>query len=186
MRFTLLKKTMSGETISILVMLGSGVYTVGASTFRFLRDKRAMNWPTVTGEVITSHAKGKWDSSSGSDGGTEISYMYSPEVIYSYTIDGRTYEGYRTHQFEVSSSSRSWAEKSASKLPVGSEVEVLYYPRRPSISMLRRAALKLPWFLLGFTFGTCLIIGSVIWHLKRDSTAANNASIVSLITLRVD
>ena len=172
---------MSGETISILALLGSGIYTVGASTFCFLRDKRAMNWPTVIGEVITSHARGKWDSSSGSDGGTEISYMYSPEIIYSYTVDGRIYEGDRSHQFKVSSSSRSWAEKSASKLPAGSEVEVFYNPRNPSNSMLRRAALKLPWFILCSLLGACLIIGGVVWHLKRDSTGANKAAHTNLL-----
>ncbi len=177
---------MTGETVSILVITGSGVYTLLASTFRLLRDKRALNWPTVSGEVVVSRAKGKWNASSGSGGATEVSYLYSPEVVYVYTVEGESFEGTRTYQFEISSSSQSWAEKSALKFPVGSEVEVFYNPRKPNKSMHRQAALKLPRYILSFSFGACLTIGGVIWHLKQEPSAASKPGDSTSITRAVD
>lgn len=170
---------MNGDTIGLIALYGAGVYIASYFSIRFIRDRRALNWPITEGRIIFSDVTGKWDHSSDADGSVSFDYMYSPAIEYSYLVEGTEFRGTRFRQFDISSSSRAWAESAAAKLPVGSEVEVHYHPSRPSKSMLTRAALRPVWFVLGLIVAFGLLLGAFFWqHSQKPSNDDSQREVV--------
>ena len=91
--------------------------------------KESVKWPSVTGKVLTSDV----NTSRNSDGKT----MYSAEVAFNYTVEGKTYTSSSIDMGpKSSSSSSSDAYNTAGQYPVGKSVSVYYNPELPSHGVL--------------------------------------------------
>ena len=90
--------------------------------------KASESWPSVVGVVESSEV-----TTSRSDGKT----MYSPDVVYSFEVEGRSYKS-STISFggSWSSSNSSDAYKLVTRYPVGTQVDVHYEVGAPSESVL--------------------------------------------------
>nr|WP_320118232.1 DUF3592 domain-containing protein [uncultured Marinifilum sp.] len=89
--------------------------------------KTSEKWPVVKGVVSYSNIKSK-----KTDGKT----MYSPDIKYTYEVQGENYTGNRISSFESSTSSYSAVKKDLIKYQQGKIVSVYYNPETHSISML--------------------------------------------------
>ena len=91
--------------------------------------KASVDWPTTPGVIERSEVV----TSKNNDNQT----MYEPEVAYSYSVDGKDYEG-NTVGFgaKFSSSSRGFADDVVGKYPKGKDVSVHFRPEQPGDSVL--------------------------------------------------
>ena len=104
--------------------------------------KASESWPSVVGVNENSEV-----ATSKSDGKT----MYSPDVLYVFTVDGRSYKS-STVSFggDWSSSSSSSAYQVVNRYPAGMEVEVHYAVGEPSNSVLEPGVTWQSYLVYGF------------------------------------
>ena len=105
-------------------------------------SKRAANWPSVRGRIVSSATELFRETRDG-----RTTTMWRPAVEFAYEVHGHAY---RSRQIKLNvevSGSQSAAEKVVARYPAGNEVEVHYEPANPS-----NAALENPtgatWILL--------------------------------------
>lgn len=100
-------------------------------TIHFLPELIASTrWPVVKGEVIASELR---KTSLSATKGT-----LSPRIVYSYNVDGVEYQSERIKigSQEISSSDRSWSERTLDKYPLGEKVMVFFNPKAPAKAIL--------------------------------------------------
>jgi hypothetical protein len=117
------------------------------------RVRKAMSWPSVSGEVTGTDISEECSAPGGRS-------CFKPVIRYRYTVKGRSYESERYffgRQASASISAR--AEKHVSRYPVGSEVTVYYNPRDPASACLERGVEK-TGFVMKFGF-VLIIIGLI-------------------------
>jgi hypothetical protein len=93
--------------------------------------KASDSWPSVTGVVISSEI---------SESYSDNTKMYSPDVIYEYSVNNEPYTGSRIKSIDGSTSSYSSVQKTLQKYSEGKEIDVYYNPEAPEISMLEPGA----------------------------------------------
>ena len=128
----------------VFTLVGAGISTLMFRTF--LKQQDAAKWIGVDAVVLNSTVR----SNSDSDGTT-----YYPYVAYSYTYDGRNYEGDRYDFWKVSSSGYSGKAAVVAQYPQGRKFKVFIDPTHPEESvinpkggMLMLLPLILPVFFL--------------------------------------
>ena len=89
------------------------------------RTGQSENWATAEATIFSAHLQG-----SGALGG----YLYSMEVVYSYSIGGEYFTGNTT--VPVSHSEKE-AQALVDRFPSGTKVKVRYVPQNPSQSFFR-------------------------------------------------
>lgn len=108
-----------------IIMIGvAGLYFfVGRPWFQ---SRAVGNWKTVSGTVVSSAVKEEIG---------EAGDEFRPEIHYSYSIDGKTYEGKR---YEILAWARPEAKAKAivSQFPVGAPISVFVNPENPNESVL--------------------------------------------------
>jgi hypothetical protein len=121
--------------VAVSTGLGLGVALLALASWRSARQ--ASRWPVARGRVIRSEVEEFewWDDDPGSHRALP---GYRAAVIYSYEVDGLTYQGDCPTAVAVTSSSPDLARRTAAKYPVGSEVEVHYNPLSPGESVLNQ------------------------------------------------
>ena len=87
-------------------------------------------WPSIEGEIVTSHMGIK-------EGGSRGSSSF-PIIIYSYVIRGLSYQASRIKvgAQDLSSTYRNWAIGTLERYPVGKKVRVFFNPKVPAITVL--------------------------------------------------
>lgn len=102
-------------------------------------------WPTVPGKVISSKV-----AAVGQKGGT----VYSPDVRYSYTVDGTPHTSNHIRIGGVNTGNPSPARHVVDRYPVGREVTVYYSPKKPTFAVLEPGIHAATWpiTLIGFLF----------------------------------
>jgi hypothetical protein len=121
----------------------------------WIARSRAARYAPVQATVLTTTV----DSRRSLRGG--VSYL--PRVRYRYVVEGTTYHSDRTTLLDLSSS-RSWAERIASRYHPGEPVTAYYDPARPEEAYLLAATGGLPYWLIGI----CLVWeGGGIWLIRR-------------------
>jgi hypothetical protein len=118
-------------------------------------------WPVARGRVIQSGVEEFEGDDISDSGGT--SRRYRAAVIYSYEVDGVTYQGDRLTFGTFASSSPRHARRTTAKYPVGSEVKVHYDRLSPGESVInpRSGPHLLLWLVAAaiFAFAWALATG---------------------------
>jgi len=114
--------------IALLLAIACGVLVLWGFT-DFRASLATKDWPSVTGEVLSSSVERV---------GRPGSKTRAPRVTYAYTVDGVRYEGDRLSFRSYSSRrvSNNRAGVIASRYDEGAPVEVHYDPDRPSEAVL--------------------------------------------------
>jgi hypothetical protein len=109
--------------------------------------KASLEWPQVSGVITSSRVQSRRDND-----GT----VYSSEVTYDYTVDGKKMSGETVYFGDnVSSSSRTTASETVSKYPTGKEIQVYYSPESPDECVIEPGTTWSSYFvlILGSIFG---------------------------------
>lgn len=104
-------------------------------------------WPTLEGEVIKSQVT-HYDSQSSTRSGTTT--MYTTEIIFRYTLDGKDYVTPSTTGY--SSSSYPEMKRKADSYPPGSRHVIRYNPQDPN-DIRFNAGFNFGFFLLPLLMG---------------------------------
>ncbi len=92
-----------------------------------MRSLASKRWPQTQGRISDSHV---------SVGESDGCRMYTPEIEYSYVVEGVSHRGTHIHYWQASASSRKWADRSIARYPTGACVPVFYDPQKPSEAVL--------------------------------------------------
>ena len=116
-----------------IAMIGGGLFLYMRVAKQKELGKSSQNWPTVQGRVLESSVDCHRRSGSERSGsGTE----YTPKVNYSYSVDGRKYEGDRLAVGHLGVDFQSHAKDVVMDYPKGKKITIYYMPADPSVSIL--------------------------------------------------
>lgn len=108
--------------VAIVVVVGIVIAMVW---FNLQKKKAAQSWPSAQGTITASDIQRSRDSDGNTDEQARVSYSYS--------VNGKAYQGNRIGFFSIGSASQLHQ-----KYPVGKVVEVFHDPADPSKSVLER------------------------------------------------
>ncbi len=148
------------------LLIGGAILIIVGGAFFFFVGKPAVEqgsasveWPTAQATVVRSKV-----TTSSSDGDT----MYSADVAYKYTVDGREYES-NVVRFggDFSSSESSGAHRIVNEYPEGMTIAVHYSPEEPAVATIETGTHwfgHLAWWIgIGaMLLGACLLAGFVV------------------------
>ena len=120
------------ELVVFVSCFGLALLLFFIGMFRYQR--RATQWPWVTGRVVASAVESYQERSTSDSNRT--STMYRPVVEFAYSVHGRDYHSKQIKLMTEVSGSQSYAEKISAKYPKGSEVNVHYDPADPGTAAL--------------------------------------------------
>ena len=102
---------------------------------KMVRD--ACKWPVTAGKIVAADVEEYQPLFDNSTTSNTPRTMYKPSVMYTYTVNGRQYQGDRvTMGTKISASAPGVANRLAKRYPIGTEVEVHYNPKSPGESVL--------------------------------------------------
>ena len=144
------------EYVQLGLIAAGAVCTAGFIYKHFCATRRvneARSWPTAAGKVISQQIER--DDAVDCNGG--YSSWYVPSVTYTYTVDGREFEGHRICFDAIARNSHRKAQNDVAPYPVGSRTLVRYKPDRPNECVLEiRAASSV--YLDAALIGVCLML----------------------------
>ena len=144
---------------AILLCLGVGLLTIARREFAIARS--AERWPSVCGSVLVS----KVAITSKYGGGKS----YNAEIEYAFTLDGECYKGTNYSYVGAVRTSKSRAEKQASRYAKGSKLRVYYNPNEPEKSVVvpgvhwEQSALVVAFLLILLAIGFMPELGCFGW-----------------------
>jgi hypothetical protein len=115
------------------------------------KAERAKSWPRVEGRIVESRID--VDETENSEGYT--TQWFTPVVLYTYEVGGKTHEGKRIRFGATRTSDSKKAEAWAAAYPIGTVVEVLHDPLNPAEAVLettKPASTYLVMSLVGIGF----------------------------------
>jgi hypothetical protein len=118
-----------GRAGLVAVSTGFGLGATALALAAWGLGRQASRWPVARGRVIRS-------SVDEFESGDDDSLCYRATVMYTYEVDGVTYEGDRLTVGIFSSSSPRLARRTTAKYPVGSAIKVHYNPGSPGESVV--------------------------------------------------
>ncbi|MBK7395536.1 MAG: DUF3592 domain-containing protein [Myxococcales bacterium] len=101
----------------------------------FAKDRAIRGWPRVPAVVTKSFLESHRSTYDDPQGLRQSTTIYTPVVHFTYTVDGRQFEGTRLAR-SVSSSERERAQARIAPYTVGAPVMVLCDPADPSTAYL--------------------------------------------------
>lgn len=114
-----------------------GVPFVGIARYVFARDRKIAGWPRAPGVVVGSHVGKTREKYKDRDGHYYDYTAYRPSVRYTYTVEGKVFEG---ESISRSLDGFTMGERAAralvDKYPANREVMVLYDPSDPKTAHL--------------------------------------------------
>jgi len=161
-----------GTIFGILFGLAFGGGMVTGGYFLYESQTAAQDYKPTSGAVVSSSV-----SKSTDDDGTQ----YSPEIVYTYTVEGEDYKNDSYYYIDFSTSNRGWAEEAVKKYSEGDECKVFYSPENPQYSVLVRDPDALgflawvPYILMGVGGAILLIpLGLIIYLLLMAGILFNS------------
>jgi hypothetical protein len=128
-----------------------GVLLLGQFGGQALNYLRSMGWEQMPGTVVSSEVEDAWDTTGE---------RYAGRVVYTYEVDGVTYEG---NQLDLRGSAyvgnREDAERLLLPYPVGASVMLYVNPADPARSVLDRSVPSAIWAFVGL--GSVLMLLSL-------------------------
>jgi hypothetical protein len=155
------KSFVGGLILAIFGLAWSGfVLTFDAFEFGGLYHQlAALRYATAPGRVISSEVKvGK---------ANRKRKVYSPNISYSYEVDGKVFHGNRYRYGQMASNDNS-AARTVAEFPAGAAVTVYYRPDDPTDSLLRPGATGTDLFVLLFMLPFNLVMLGIWWALANQ------------------
>ncbi len=134
--------------ISVVILIKFGV--------DIRKGYKSRKWPTAEGSIVDSEMEAH--QSRDEDG--DIRTTYGATIQYKYLVDGQELQGNRRTFSNVRTSSVRNTEKILERYPLGSSVDVFYYPDDPSSSVLEPGVGLTTYILLIVVIGF-LVFGIV-------------------------
>lgn len=106
-------------------------------------------WPSVEGTVTQSELNKSRDND-GND-------MYSADIQYKYSVDGKEYTDGSIQTMDGSTSMKSSVKKTVKKYAVGTQVQVYYDPEFPNTAVLEPGTSLLFGILLKLPLAFCAV-----------------------------
>lgn len=153
--------------VAFLIGTGLTVYVDAIVGWNIFRQIQSADFPTVTGQLLKSDAK-LYD-----DSGDAALWNYEPDLAYSYTIDGREYQGTR-FRYGAYTMWRSTSTAVTNQLPRPGDVTVFYNPHLPADAILSPGItgsdIFIPLCLLPFNAMVLIGLLALLQFLRRRST----------------
>ena len=167
------------KTILTLVCLAffAGGCVAGVIAYRAITEANASNeWPTVPGKIVRSgvDVSVHRDRSRDRDRRHQETRSYSAAIEYEFQVNGEVFQGTRITVITDQFGSKGWAESTAKRFPVGSDVTVSYNPASPEQCVLEPGRWGGAGFLLILTvlFGLFPpLVLRAIWSSKPVDTS---------------
>lgn len=107
---------------------------VGLGMLAKARNRAALSWPSVEGEVLVSEIHSKWTT----DGQGKAVMRHTPDVQVRYVVDGQIFTGKRIAFYSRLIDTSAQAQAICDRYPSGGRVPVYYNPKKPADSVLER------------------------------------------------
>jgi hypothetical protein len=140
------------RTIAIACWIFAAILGVLAGTMAYGQYQRMTKWTAAEGTVV--HNEVYWDYSKNSKGGRSV--VYGARFTMEYKVNGRQSVGVADLGYR--SGMRSWIERKAKTLPVGTKRQVRVNPDNPSEVSLASDYGELSYGAAYFAFSLCLMI----------------------------
>ncbi|HXZ24252.1 MAG TPA: DUF3592 domain-containing protein [Methanomassiliicoccales archaeon] len=166
----------SGTKLAIFfsVFAAFGIFGTAIGVGSFLEAQDAQSWPTTIGTITDNYISQDWQSG---DQHSQGQYVYYPNVVYDYSVNGVQYTGTRIGITTGGSSDRSYAEGVLSSYNVGALVTVHYNPNDPSRSVLEVGGMGQFVFVLIPLIFVVIGVGGVAYGLRSNRTAVPSTPI---------
>lgn len=125
-------------SVVLLLFFGGGCFA-GVMAWRgIIEAQESLKWPTAPGRIVRSgvDVSVHRDRSHDRDRRDRETRSYSAVIEYEFEVDGQTVKGDRIAVISDQFGSKAWAETTAQKFPVGTEVTVSYHPEKPEQCVL--------------------------------------------------
>ncbi len=116
------------------------------------RAEAAKRWPSVRGKILVSQVKQEHKQT-----GNGYRAYFVPELLYEYSVLGKTYQGKRLNFNIAQGTSEVWAKGIVNRFPVGQEVEVYYNPQNCAETILQHVSVNIRVSLFIFIFVVSLL-----------------------------
>ena len=116
------------SVITSILFFAIGTWVGGRGIYRWTKARQSIAWPVAQGTVVYSDVAEKYEI----DGG----YSYRLALSYTYTVDGKSYEGSRQTFGRQVPEDEAVVELLAESFEPGEPVEVYYNPERPGQAVL--------------------------------------------------
>ncbi len=120
------------------------------------------NWPTTTGQITSSCVEAAHKETI--ENTTFIEGPYTPDISYTYVVDGKKYISNRVDFKADSGRPQIDADVLVQDYPLGEKVDVYYQPGDPANSVLRPGVVSWLWKLPRFGFGL-VVAGCVLLYI---------------------
>lgn len=128
-----------------------GVLLLGQFGGQALNYLRSMGWEQVPGTIVSSEVEDAWDTTGD---------RYAGRVIYTYEVDGVTYEGNQLDlRGQTYMGNREDAERLLTPYPAGASVMPYVDPADPARAVLNRSLPGAAWGVVGV--GSVLVLLSL-------------------------
>jgi len=124
--------------ILFVIFLVMGLVFIGLAIHTINKTITSQSWPTTEGVVIISDMETEWELRSRSSKTDSRSVIrYSPEVVYRYLVDGKTYSANTISFIQKSSRHLAHVQKVLNEYPIGRTVVVHYNSLDPQNAVLQ-------------------------------------------------
>ncbi|MFH2044887.1 MAG: DUF3592 domain-containing protein [Pseudomonadota bacterium] len=154
-----MKKAISGLGIALV-----GIAFISYGIGEISKAKESVNWPTVSGTVITSKTEER-KSTEGSGSSKKTRTYYVAIIQYEYQVEGTSYTSNRV---SFGGQKRGSARTLVNKYPEGKSVKVYYDPDDPEIAALEPGMEGGSYFLP--IFGAIIILFGCLIAFKSPKT----------------
>lgn len=132
----------------VFAVFGLPLVWLALHTFR--KDRDIAKWPRAPGKILSSRVASSSYTAKDRDGYSRQYTSYSPEVSFTYVVDGTEYEGSAVARSVDSTSNRASVEACVDRYARGKEIMVFYDPSDPTTSYLEVRRSIGAMILLGF------------------------------------
>jgi Protein of unknown function (DUF3592) len=153
-----------GIVIATLLMLISGLYFIVQQIPDVITGLQTQSWTLTTATVLESRWLTHHDT--GDEYNTDYvgkGYTHTPEITYSYIVNGRTFTSRRYQAGNTARPSVDEIKSTVARYPVGRVVRVSYNPSNPAQSVLAPGVNGSSWFMLMIGLGM-LASGISFWR----------------------
>jgi hypothetical protein len=148
----------SSKLVPLFFLFGGGLLLLVLAFLQRSKAKKAQSWPNVPGNVLSS----EMTMSTREDSDGDVSTVYYPNVVYTYSVDGNTYTSDAIGVGKASTTQAKAAQILAG-YPVGTAVTVYYNPSDPTQAVLNpKGSNFIAFLLLGIVL---IVIGVVVFVL---------------------